>query len=722
MKIRTPFRAAISALPLLLFAPDADAARVARVDRAVMLEGSAAMPIDVLQNDGWSVPELSAGQLSLVGLPQKGTATIEARGRSGALDDRVIYTPFADAIGRDSFRYRICAPGAPNCSEARVDVVLRPHADIQVNTASHGGYLDLEFEGLRAMPSPRFPTTRLVSPVRNDFPLDVDPTPDSPWDSPQGTLTVSTSVHPGNPAPTSERPGWVLVDVRSLQGKPVDLYVGVDRNRNGVAEASELECTAATPGASQRCEISVDLREAPLDVWVRAHNRDGSTNLVRTEVFNVGWFDGDSASYNYGFSVTGPGNTPDATPFPVRASWFVPWLRGGESLGGFLMVKSAPGQPLRPVPVRIDRAAQEQVSALPLMRTWFEERRMLAGETFEGLFFDVPEGAAAVRLATNTLRVELQLTRVDDDTSPAPSRIPAPGQFDLSLTPGFDVEVPTSTLSPGRWYLRAINRNTTPTHVVFGLDFVGGDRTIKPGSYYNPERSGHGLFLYPAGDTWAGLWYTYLQDGSPTWYYLQRSAVSTHEGAFAMNLYRAAWDGSTNHLVRFGEAMVTVGEADGIVFSYQLDGEVGSERLQALGSGCPQLDGAALDASSHWFNPAKAGTGYSVQLFPAYEFYAAFVYDALGQPRFLTSESPAFQGAEATLALEQLSGFCPLCERTGAPTRTDIGTLTRRFDASGLVRMELEGVYFGGVPGAWTGDEPVQTLGGPGTTQGCQTP
>ena len=59
---------------------------------------------------------------------------------------------------------------------------------------------------------------------------------------------------------------------------------------------------------------------------------------------------------------------------------------------------------------------------------------------------------------------------------------------------------------------------------------------------------------------------------------------------------------------------------------------------------------------------------------------------------------------------------------TGAPARADIGTLRRRFDARGLVQMQLDAVFTGGVPGAWTGDDAVQLLGGPGTTQGCANP
>src|SRR5690606_26385941 len=142
-------------------------------------------------------------------------------------------------------------------------------------------------------------------------------------------------------------------------------------------------------------------------------------------------------------------------------------------------------------------------------------------------------------------------------------------------------------------------------------------------------------------------------------------------------LYRSNWEDTANRLTRVGTAIVNP-HPEGLVFSYSLDGEQGSELLQLFGAGCPTLAGQPLDASSHWFDPAKAGTGYSVQLFPDYEFYAAFVYDSRGVARFLTSEAGSFRGADATLPLEQLTGFCPLCTRTGAPVRADVGTLRRR--------------------------------------------
>jgi hypothetical protein len=279
--------------------------------------------------------------------------------------------------------------------------------------------------------------------------------------------------------------------------------------------------------------------------------------------------------------------------------------------------------------------------------------------------------------------------------------------------------VSTPTLTEGRWYV--VPRAAWGTDVEFTLTatIAGGGAAVPSGSYYNPGRPGHGLFLYPAGGDWAGLWYTYLQDGTPTWYWLQ-GAKPGASGIWTGKIYRAAWTGASNHLVEVGEATVTAGTADVPAFrySYVLDGETGSEPMFQLGEGCPTLGGSKVQLNTHWFNPAKAGTGYSVQLWEDYEFFAAFVYDADGVPRYIAAEHEGFGGATASSALYQTRGSCPMCWWSQS-TYTDIGVLTRTIQPDGKMRMQIDGVYGEGVPGGWSVDEIVQTLGGPGTTQAC---
>ncbi|HAI59571.1 MAG TPA: hypothetical protein DCM32_06795, partial [Xanthomonadaceae bacterium] len=238
---------------------------------------------------------------------------------------------------------------------------------------------------------------------------------------------------------------------------------------------------------------------------------------------------------------------------------------------------------------------------------------------------------------------------------------------------------------------------------------------IRPGGYFNPGRSGHGLFIHPSSTVLAGLWYTYLQDGTPTWYYLQGDAPGSN-GVWRGQLFRSAWNGSANVLTEVGSGIISPTATNEFVFSYNIDGETGSEAFRSFGGACPTLSGAPLNVSAHWFNPARSGTGYSVQLFPDDEFHAIFGYDALGQPRFLTAELGRFGGATASMDLLQVSGFCPLCPRNTEPVRTPIGSFSRSFANGSFGNITFSGTYINGVPGTWSANEGVQPLGG---LQGC---
>ena len=48
--------------------------------------------------------------------------------------------------------------------------------------------------------------------------------------------------------------------------------------------------------------------------------------------------------------------------------------------------------------------------------------------------------------------------------------------------------------------------------------------------YFNPNRSGHGMFLSQADSAWALVWYTYLEDGTPTWYLAANAAPGANAG------------------------------------------------------------------------------------------------------------------------------------------------------------------------------------------------
>jgi len=701
---------------------------VARDDRVVLLENAGASEINVLANDVFASAGLQGGSLVIVEMPVYGTVQVDTNATSGTVaDDTLVYTPPADAFVEDLLAYRLCDAGG-RCSEALLRVLVRPSLGVEVDSPDASGFVDVNLSGLRAYSDLRVRGYGLAYWANEELvELAGDTTPESPWDG-QGTQefiwTLQNVYIPGG----SLEP---YVDYRlfpeaeALQGGDVDLYIGLDDNGNGRADPGETRCVAAMGDAIERCEQNLRLPfNGERTHWALLHNRAPTPTSARLQVFATGVDDLLEGSED--LVATAPGKLAAGEHFPVRVSWHLPVVGRDQNVLALVALEEAATGALSWFPVRIALGNQLWAPAMPQLDTWFGTYRNIPPDTVDDrLFIDLPEGVDSleVRIGVYGGAVDVHLANVAPDyrsarVGPAPPSSAAQHSFpDVSSA---TISLGPLDLAPGRWYVILDNNSQASVEVSLSASIQAQAPPLTPGSYFNPDRSGHGLFLYPAGDTVAGLWYTYLQDGTPTWYYLQAAQPGT-SGQWVAPLYRAVWNGSSNTLTQVGQAAATVQE-DGLIFSYRLDGETGSEKLVPLGSGCPSLGGQPLDASSHWFDPAKAGTGYSVQLFPDYEFYAAFVSARGGVRCFLPAVAGSFRGADTTLPLEQLTGFCPLCERTGAPTRADIGTLRRRFDANGLVQMQLDAIYTGGVPGAWTGNDSVQLLGGAGTTQGCPAP
>ena len=694
----------------------------ARDDRFILLENAGSTRLSVLANDAVDAARLAGGTLQISEQPAIGQVQVANNGTTGTVaDDALVYIPAANRSYEDLLAYRVCEVSG-RCVEGAVQVLVRPVIDPMLASATGSGFADVGLSGLRDLPALEVHANYREIATPQDIVLGADATPESPWDE-GGTATIVRELESeynwlGANYPLAHT---LVVDTSPAEGGNVDLYVGIDDNGNGRADPDEVRCASAMDNVVERCELSVTVPGGDTyTAWIRLHNRGAASVDARAHIASIR-HRLDPGLYPEQWIATGPSRVPAGESFPVRLSWLDPRLREGDALFGLLDFKGAGGELMARVPVRIDRDGDDNAARNLLGARTFSV--MPPGGKHDRLFVDVPEGAGELKLWLSVYGpANFRLLRTEAGPGPL---VPAPpaeaelmAQFERNQSGEFVYPNPPA----GRWYLEVTNFGSADLEYDVSASFSpeANAAPIARGSYFNPTRSGHGLFLYPAGNQLAGLWYTYRQDGTPTWYYLQgvdRGAA----GFWSAQLHRSNCDGQANRLTRIGTAIVSP-HPEGLVFSYSLDGEQGSELLQPLGAGCPTLNGQPLDASSHWFDPAKAGTGYSVQLFPNYEFYAAFVYDSRGVARFLTSEAGSFRGADATLPLEQLTGFCPLCTRTGAPTRADVGTLRRRFDATGLVQMQLDAIYTGGVPGAWTGNDLVQALGGAGTTQGCPTP
>lgn len=669
-----------------------------RDDRYDLLENTSAQEFEVLANDGFEVSDLVGG-LTIMEPPSLGQ--VEALG-SGALR----YVPDADTAGEDVFSYRLCYATA--CSEATVTVMLRPVAPMNLQVETQSGFRDIDVTWQRQRRGASFQATPLVEPSTYMEVLD-----------PNGSLSPTLEIEA--PADGRAREWRILIDARAgdAAGR-VDVVAAVEQGDNYEPAPEEVRCVAEMGRSAERCEMTIaQAGDQAVRYYVMARLRSGSSSPVWLDVFQI-----PMEPSNGSLMATGAGIIDRDETSPLRIGWEDPTLLTGRSRAGYVRVKDGSGDSGE-FPVRIDAVVGGMTPVL-LLPGVPRDIMLAPGGVHDLTYIDVPEGATRLKVeSTGYFNVDLYLARhptsapVTVGIAPAPPIATAQASASSRIG-GETLEIGPGVLTPGRWYV--ITKNSQPgngtARVRLLATLEGVAPVVRPGSYFNAARSGHGLFLYPAGNELAGLWYTYFQDGSPTWYYLQGLAPGAN-GVWKGTIYRGAWSGSSNQLAVVGRALASPSGPDAFTFSFMLDGESGSEPMAALGRGCPSPGGIAQDASSHWFDPATAGTGYSVQMFPDYEFYAAFVYDAQGRPRFLLGEGNGFAGSQGNLGLEQMSGFCPTCARTGDPVRSPVGVMSRTFTNGALTNISVDAVFADGIPGAWTGSDTVQPLGGPGTTQGC---
>ncbi|WP_397606811.1 S8 family serine peptidase [Silanimonas sp.] len=589
------------------------------------------------------------------------------------------------------------------------------------NVSGDRGYVDFDLSNIISLNNARFAATDLAVPVAKQEGLLQDSTNGDPYDSlTDGVFFQNVPINFNDGQTHTVQVNVTLAPASSPAAQDFDLFVGVDSDGDGQPEEAEERCTSTSSGATEACSITVTHpgNNVPITVWGLVQNWTASSTGARNDArLEMAAIDNLPSARQ---KATGPGNVPANAAFTARLVYDDPTFLNGQSRFGFLIVDRGPGVNAIRVPFKLTR---NSATPSPFAMSAGVDRQILlaAGASQEFAYIDVPAGATQLTVTTtSSANVDLYLARVAPIVPAAaiPTIAAAPARNTATAsatTTSGNETVTVANPAAGRWYLTPVNASGTTASLTLRATIAGTAPSIRPGGYFNPERSGHGFFLYPAGSQLAGLWYTFLADGTPTWYYLQGAAPGAN-GFWSGQLFRSAWNGSANTLVEVGSATVSPTATNEFTFSYNLDGETGSEAFRNFGGGCPTLSGSPLNVSSHWFNPATAGSGYSVQMFPNYEFYTVFAYDGLGIPRYLIAERTSFGGATATADLEQINGFCPLCNRTGTPTRNTIGTFSRGFSGGTFSNITLSGTFVNGVQGTWTANESVGALG---SLQGC---
>lgn len=600
-------------------------------------------------------------------------------------------------------------------------------ASIEATVASDAGNLRVAMSGLVGLPSARFAGTALAPRQRVTVSLAQDPTEDEPYDGGAGVHFFLVTV-PQDPQGVPRR--WRLrVDAASATSQDVDLFVGEDSNGSGQPDESEESCASTAPDATERCDIVIEHSGSGGDrrFWVLAQNWDAGPSGVDQTLIDHALVLMEPE--NRSLVASGPGHVDAQQQFDIRLGWDDVTLLPGESRLGYLLLSPVSGSVMAEIPVVLTRAGGEP-AARALRRGQPQRVRLPASSSHEKMFFDVPINATSLTVSmTSAAAYDLYLAKGgggdpgNAGIDPAPPRSQAVRQVTGSLATK-TITLSGADLSPGRWYITPVGKaGGTVAEVTVTIDSQTAAPVRRLSHYFNTARPGHGLLLDDAGNggVWAAVWYAYLPDGTPTWYLLQNTAPGVNDGQWSTPIFRSAWDGAAFSLTEVGQGTLSFNGVNGdgfgaLTFSYMLDGQTGSESMtQLIGSGsCPSLSGSPLNVTGHWFSPAKPGFGYSVQVESNVEFFAAYLYDRLGVPRWLLAQRAGFQPAANALDVEQfVNGPCPACSSPGNRSSQVVGVLNRSYGNGTLTGLEVAAQFASPLAGDWLETLPVALLSDP---------
>jgi hypothetical protein len=346
--------------------------------------------------------------------------------------------------------------------------------------------------------------------------------------------------------------------------------------------------------------------------------------------------------------------------------------------------------------------------------------------TLQHVFIDVPVGATSLEVDTSLdiaadTQVSFAVVRADfPQSSASPQVVAAPNTAPVAswvlnaITQNNKTVVP---VTPGRWYLvsqYSSSRAGASVQLSTLLNFGGATPpTLTPGNYFNPQRSGHGIFLSQAAGQQVIDWYTFREDGTPTWYLAQGAAPAGEVGAWSADLYRASWNGSSGAPTRVGEVVLTATSPNHAMFSWHLDGTSGSEAFELIANpACVNVNGN-VNLNGEWFPPAQAGYGFDALVLPGQQFDAFYMYDASGNPRWVVGANGPF-AASSTIAMLQSTGFCPVCAYQALTTQP-AGNMTVTYTNGSSGQLNTAIALNAPLSGTWNVNQPIARLTGTST-------
>ena len=599
----------------------------------------------------------------------------------------------------------ILVPEDPDVAPARLpfSVAAVPGnlpTTVKLSTATDRGSAFVDISPLRVgLPDAEFRVLGLGLRQTREQTLPQDPTRLTPYGGTTGTFFTTVEL---------DDLGALVAETVPLNNGDLDLFVGRENGTpDGPQEEEEL-CRSTSPDASERCEL-LDLPAGTYWILVQnwASSQSGSMDAVRIAYAAVSETDAS-------LLATGPGSLDIDEAFDVRLIWDEGRMRSGQTWTGLLLPRSVAGtRDHRIGPIWLELSYRRETSGTAgdpdldrpayALTAGEAARFTLAPKEGHGrLFIDVPEEVQSLTVTAETGQdAELRIVREPFVFADAAVPMVSGEPVATASGPGGSHVLEIDAPEAGRYYLVPVNQGLQSVEVAVSAELDHGENTLRPvqGLYFNPARNGAGFNLNTTGDQLIIEWYTYLEDGTPTWY-LAQGPFPVQGNSWDADLLFFSWNGAAARPVSVGKAsLVLLSETD-LVFSFRVNGLSGTEPYTAIvpEPGCA-AQGAPAEQTGLWFLPESPGFGYSVLSLGDTEIHINYLFDGQGFPRWVLGQDTLSDPA-GVLPVSQFTGFCPTCPFVPVGSQV-VGQNAFSFEGNGG-SVETTVDFLGPVAGQWS--------------------
>jgi hypothetical protein len=185
------------------------------------------------------------------------------------------------------------------------------------------------------------------------------------------------------------------------------------------------------------------------------------------------------------------------------------------------------------------------------------------------------------------------------------------------------------------------------------------------------------------GEQLSVIWYTFRNDGTPTWYL---AVAPLRNGEWNARLLEFHWNGSQASNVEAGQARLVFSSERAASFEWTLPGSQGSEPMRPLAVG---TSAETQFPTAAWYPPQQSGWGLSITRQGETDYVIAFIYDSSGAPSWMAGAAldPAHP-TRYTMQLFDGPTRCPGCPGTADATAIPGGSL--RFEILDLDRARVD--------------------------------